>query len=87
VWAKNQADGTPANFGHLVVVKKSEGYIWAEHPDSRVGIHIKTSDANVKAGDYIYVHGMVKTDNSEKLIEADSIEVQTSGWGMLPPTK
>ena len=82
-----QADGTPANFGHLVVTKKSEGYLLAEHPDSRIGIHIKTSDAGVNVGDFIYVHGKVITENSEKIIAADSIDVQTAGWGILPPTE
>ena len=85
VWAKKQADGTPANFGHLVVTKKSSGYLLAEHPDSRVGIHIKTSDSKPNVGDYIYIHGKVITENDEKIIAADSIDIQCAGWGILPP--
>lgn len=84
VWAKKQSDGTPANFGHLVVTKKSEGYILAEHPDSRLGIRIKTSDDKPTVGDYIYVHGKVATENGEKIIAADSIDIQCAGWGILP---
>lgn len=84
VWAKKQPDGAPANFGHLVVTKKSEGYLLAEHPDSRIGIHIKTSDAKPNVGDYIYVHGKIATENSEKIIAADSIDIQCAGWGILP---
>jgi len=84
VWAKKQEDGKPANFGHLVVTKKSEGYLLAEHPDSRVGIHIKTSDAKPNVGDYIYVHGKIATENGEKIVAADSIEIMCAGWGVLP---
>ena len=84
VWAKKQADGAPANFGHLVVTKKSDGFLLAEHPDSRVGIHIKTSDTKPNVGDYIYVHGKVATENAEKIIAADSIDIMCAGWGVLP---
>jgi photosystem II stability/assembly factor-like uncharacterized protein len=84
VWAKKQPDGAPANFGHLVVTKKSQGYLLAEHPDSRVGIHIKTSDSKPNVGDYIYIHGKVITENNEKIIAADSIDIQCAGWGVLP---
>lgn len=84
VWAKKQPDGTPANYGHLVVTKKSQGYLLAEHPDSRIGIHIKTSDGKPNVGDYIYIHGKVATENSEKIIAADSIDIQCAGWGILP---
>ena len=84
VWAKKQSDGTAANFGHLVVTKKSEGYLLAEHPDSRIGIHIKTSDHKPNVGDYIYVHGKVTTENSEKIIAADSVDIMCAGWGIWP---
>jgi photosystem II stability/assembly factor-like uncharacterized protein len=84
VWAKKQADGAAADFGHLVITKKSEGYLLAEHPDSRVGIHIKTSDSKPNVGDYIYVHGKVATEAGEKIIAADSINIMCAGWGILP---
>ena len=87
VWAKKQADGAPANFGHLVGTKKSQGYLLAEHPDSRVGIHIKTSDDKPAVGDYIYVHGKIATENGEKIIAADSIDIMCAGWGVLPEKK
>ena len=84
VWAKQQADGAAANFGHLVVTKKSAGYLFAEHPDSRIGIHIKTSDDKPAIGDFIYVHGKIATENGEKIIAADSIDIMCAGWGVLP---
>ena len=84
VWVKDQPDGTPASFGHLVVTRKSDGYLLAEHPESRAGIHIKTSDTKPNIGDYIYVHGKVTTENAEKVIAADSIDIQCAGWGVLP---
>jgi photosystem II stability/assembly factor-like uncharacterized protein len=84
VWAKKQEDGKPANFGHLVVVRKTDGYLWAEHPDSRIGIHIKTSDPKPQVGDYVYVHGKIASGNDQKYIAADSIEIMCAGWGVLP---
>ncbi len=87
VWAKKQPDGAAANFGHLVITKKSQGYLLAEHPDSRIGIHIKTSDDKPNIGDYIYVHGKIATENNEKIIAADSIDIMCAGWGVLPEKK
>lgn len=84
VWAKKQPNGKQADFGHLVITKKSQGYLLAEHPESRVGIHIKTSDDKPAVGDYIYVHGKIATENGEKIIAADSIDIQCAGWGILP---
>ncbi len=87
VWTKKQPDGAAASFGHLVITKKSQGYILAEHPDSRIGIHIKTSDGKPAIGDYIYVHGKIATENGEKIIAADSIDIMCAGWGVLPEKK
>ena len=40
-------------------------------------------DTTAKVGDYIYVHGKIASDGDEKVVDADSIDVITAGWGIV----
>lgn len=83
VWAKKQPDGKPANFGHLVVTETTSDGLYAVHPDSKIGIRFRIKDTTAKVGDYIYIHGKIASDGAEKVIDAESIDVITSGWGVI----
>jgi photosystem II stability/assembly factor-like uncharacterized protein len=83
VWAKKQPDGKAANFGHLVVTETTSDGLYAVHPDSKIGMRFRIKDPQAKVGDYIYIHGKVASDGAEKVIDADSIDVITSGWGVI----
>lgn len=83
VWAKKQPDGKPANFGHLVVTETTSDGLYAVHPDSKIGMRFRIKDTTAKVGDYIYIHGKIASDGAEKVIDADSVDVITAGWGYV----
>jgi len=57
--------------------------LYAVHPDSRIGMKLRTRDPQAKVGDYIYVHGKIASEGAEKVIDADSVDVITAGWGVI----
>jgi hypothetical protein len=84
-WAKQQANDTRVDFGDLVVTAKYADYLYAEHTGRHMGIRVYTNDTRVKERDAIFVHGTVGTVGLERVVNAESVDIITPGWGDLRP--
>lgn len=85
VWAKLQADDTPADLGDLVVTAKFTGCIYAQHKDGQAGIRINIDDTSINENDLIFVHGAVGTEGHERVINAGNIETIAVQWRVPQP--
>lgn len=50
-------------------------------------MRFRIKDPQAKPGDYIYIHGKTATEGVERVIDADSIDIVTAGWGQIDTEK